>query len=1416
MEFNDILAQYSGHIKIREAKVKKSRKLLDVKVESDRLLSLEQMEAFKIKVDDALSLFTAYKGLTIKVSFSFAAEKEEMLASDESLDVILTAWCENAPAFAPILQKSRLEYEQETLLLKVPSAASELLMHGLNERMLEKCLSENYGLNVNVTITYDDGIKLDMPVVAANELAEIRAKRSRNKQSEQKNNIIFGKLIRKPVMKICDVGEDSGYVTIKGKVISHEERQRKNGGVILSFGVTDNTGSIAVKMFLDKDDENNTLQKLKPAFGGAEELIIYGNYKLDNYTGEMQLSPFSINAQKPVVRMDNAPRKRVELHLHTMFSSMDALLKAEGKTNDAIATAAGWGHKAVAITDHGVVHGFPSAFSASKKAGIKAILGVEGYLIDDCSFGFSPDEIMGGEFVALEIIGNITEQTKQLFKIAACRIKGAEVTAKYECMIQPSIMPTKELIEKYPLDISHFDGALQKNKAIAELADFIGELPVAVSDRKAFGALTENAEQVNVPLSKKHFDTSLMFHYLARDAKNTDLFSALEHYDIETDDSENTAEKRAEWTARLLIRQCAELKDRGIGAVPYMHTAEKAKTKSRGSGAYHIILLAKTAVGLKNMYKLVSYSHLEHFKNVPRIPRSLLMMHREDLIVGSACEAGELFKAVLEKNDEEELSRIASFYDYLEVQPIGNNEFLVRNGTVPDKEGLRALNRHIVELGDKLNKPVVATGDVHFLEPEDSIFRAILMLSKGFEDALQQAPLYFKTTEEMLEEFSYLGAEKAEEIVIDNTNMIADMCQAVPPFLNERGTYAPTFEGADDELRSRALTTANKIYGDPLPEIVGKRLEKELNSIISNGYSSLYLMAQRLVNKSNSDGYLVGSRGSVGSSFVATMAQITEVNPLQAHYVCPKCRHSEFDIPAQVSRCGIDLPDKFCTECGAKYMKLGYEIPFEVFLGFKGDKTPDIDLNFSGEYQPVAHAYVEEMFGEGHAFRAGTISAVKEKTAHGYVKAYGEKISRRFSRVESERLAKGCSGVKRTTGQHPGGIVIVPKEYEIYDFTPVQHPADKSDGNTVTTHFDFHAMDDKLVKLDILGHDDPTMLRMLQDLTGIDPKTIPLNDEETMKIFCSAEPLGISLDELKCTVGTLGIPEFGTSFVRQMLVDTKPTTMEELVRISGLSHGTDVWLGNAQDLVLSGTATLSEVICTRDDIMNYLIGMGCESSMSFKIMESVRKGKGLTPEMEDFMTGNKVPKWFIDSCKKIKYMFPRAHAAAYVMMAFRVAYYKVHHPLEYYATYFTVRADAFDIAEAAGGCDEVLKNIRRLTSKDDMSDKDENTVTVLELVFEMNKRGIELLPLDIYKSRAKQFTIEGNGIRPAFSSIAGVGENAAVSMEAAREGVSEFISIEDFAQRSKANTSTIEVMKEMGVFAGMCETNQLTLIDMMQ
>lgn len=1030
--------------------------------------------------------------------------------------------------------------------------------------------------------------------------------------SGKKPEVLFGAAFEAQNVSIDTLTELSGRVTVEGEFVSKRETETRNTGKrIIQFSITDHTDTIPCKLML----ESKAGKKLFNSLGAGVWLRVRGECVTDEYMRTLVLRPRDILRIEPRLRVDDAPEKRVELHLHTQLSAMDGLVDVK----KAMETAARFGHSALAITDHGVVQAFPAAYEAGKKYGVKAIFGMEGYLVPD-------NEVTG-----------------------------------------------------------------------------------------------------------------------SRDKKPK---------------------------------------------------------------SYHIIFLVKNQQGLENLYRLVSYSHLEHFYRRPRIPRALLDKHSEGLLLGSACEQGEVYQAVLEGKSDAELLEIASRYDFMEIQPRENNAFMLRNGKIGSEGELLEINRKILWLGDALGKPAVATGDVHFLEPQDAKFREVLMTSMEFSDAGQQAPLYFKTTSEMLEEFAYLG-ERAREVVIDNPSRIAQMCEALKPFPDE--TCLPKIPGAEEELAKSSLERARERYGAAPHPVVQARLDKELHALTTYGFSVLYYIAQQLVRRSLEDGYLVGSRGSVGSSFIATMAGITEVNPLPAHYICPKCRFTDFDVIPPKSACGCDLPDRNCPDCGENLDKDGFDIPFEVFLGFKGDKVPDIDLNFSGEYQPTAHKFAEKLFGEGHVFRAGTISAIQDKTAYGHVKKYLEKSGKTAKPAEMDRLTLGCSGVKRTTGQHPGGMVVVPKDMDIHQFTPIQYPADDKSGGIITTHFDFDSLHDRLVKLDILGHDDPTMLRFLQDLTGVDPKTIPIDDPATMSIFSSVDALGLTEKKLGCAVGSMGIPEFGTPFVRKMLQDTLPTTMEELVRISGLSHGTDVWLNNAQDLVLSKTATLSEVICTRDDIMNFLIKQDLEPLSAFRIMENVRKGKGLTPEMEQAMNEKDVPAWFIQSCRKIKYMFPRAHAAAYVMMAFRIAWFKVHQPLAFYCAYFSIRADAFDYFEAGGCVEAIRERIKELDKKaKEITEKEKKLITILEVVAEMKLRGIELLPLSLSKSEADMFSIEDSKLRPSFLTVPQLGVEAAKRLVKARAG-GEYYSIENLVERAKISKTVVERLREAGCLDGLPASDQLTL-----
>ncbi|MCH5279116.1 MAG: PolC-type DNA polymerase III [Christensenellaceae bacterium] len=1393
-EKKKLAAAYSadGTIKLTSAVRCKKTGEIRVNIEARRILLPAEMDAISMNICDELP----QQNVKCIYDFSNVVRELEQGQGDPG-SLLCDLWCELSPQLAPILMRCRIERHGNEFVFFVPVRYHRALAQQ-QVSDFRALISRLYDWHAAIRIVADesmkDGAEEFEPIVKRDwgRAASVAKPKKVQKKSLHKlaqTDIILGKEILKPdVLKMCELDDKSGRITVMGTVLSMEVFvSPKRGTVVLTVFITDKTNTVAVKLFPDEMTKQRTISLLEKARDDGAALMVRGFYRYDNYARDYCLFADDINRYPVERRADTSPDKRVELHLHTQMSAMDATTKL----GEVVALAAKWGHKAIAITDHGVVHSFPDAKKAAKKHNIKVIFGCEGYLLPDC-------ELVPAErsycAVSVTYIGSGVHS--RIFELASVRfLPNGTRLGSFRTAVNPGVPLTPQLKELTGYTEDDIEAAPVLSEAVEGLASFIGDDMVVSHDCEQLGLLHELVGD-SCGLGTNCVSSAMLMQYLRRNLKPDERRLPV----LNAADS-------AEWTADVmteLLTRCGEL---GVDTVPVIDCTASNTERKRTN---HIILLASTQSGLKNLYKLVSYSNLDHFYKTPRIPRSLLNIHREGLILGSACEAGELFRAVIENAPEEKLIEIASWYDFLEIQPIGNNSFLVRDGIAKDDEQLRDYNRRIVELGEKLDKPVVATGDVHFLEPEDSIYRAILMNAMNFKDAINQAPLYFKTTDEMLAEFEYLGRDKAFEVVVENTNKIADMCAQLRPFLDEKQTYAPELPGAADELKGLAMNKAHELYGDELPEIVQKRLDKELNSIIGNGYSSLYMVAQKLVSKSLGDGYLVGSRGSVGSSFVAHLAGITEVNALAAHYRCPNCKYSEFPDVGDDSRCGIDLPKKDCPNCGTPLRREGYEIPFETFLGFKGDKTPDIDLNFSGEYQPVAHKFTEEMFGEGHAFRAGTISGIKDKTAYGYVMHYCEDYEQNLSEAEKNRLASGCVGTRRTTGQHPGGIVIVPEDLEIFDFCPVQHPAEKVDAESITTHFDFHALDDKLVKLDILGHDDPTTLRMLQDITGLDPKQIPLSDEETMSIFKSEAALGISLKELNCDVGSLGIPEFGTNFVRGMLMDTRPTTMEELVRIAGLSHGTDVWLNNAQDLVRDGTATLMEVICTRDDIMNYLIAHGGEPSLSFKTMESVRKGRGLTPEMEDAMHMNSIPQWYIDSCKKIKYMFPRAHAAAYVMMSFRVAYYKVHYPLAFYAVYFTVRADTFDIEKCSGGANAVLANIKAMHAKDSLDTKDEDQLVILEMVYEMNLRGIELLPIDIYKSKATKFTIEGNCIRPPFNAIAGLGNNAADCIEKGAEGGA-FISREDFAKRTKANSSVMEKLERLGCLKELPDSNQVSM-----
>ncbi|WP_297631373.1 PolC-type DNA polymerase III [uncultured Clostridium sp.] len=1250
-----------------------------------------------------------------------------------------------------------------------------------------------------------DGKKEDKPKAKPQE----GYKRENFRREPKDENTILGRGIKDEPITIDEIDETSGYVAIIGEVFKTETIETRTGKTILTFFVTDYTSSITVKCFLKEKEKEEVLENVKKGL----YCKVRGEAIYDTYAREVVIMGRDIVRMKKIERMDGSTEKRVELHLHTNMSTMDGMTPA----SKLVERAAKWGHKAIAITDHGGVQAFPDAQSAAKKNGIKAIYGVEGYLVDD-GVPVALDEKgqnLDDEYVIFDLeTTGFSPKNDKIIEIGAVKIKEGKIIDRFSEFVDPERLIPYKITELTSITDEMVKGAKTIEEILPEFLEFCkGSVLVAHNAGFDTSFIKHNCEKLNLYYEYTVLDTVPLARFLYPELKKVKLNIVAKHLGISLDNHHRAVDD-AKATCDILLVCFKKMKEElEIDSLKKLNEEFLSNIDIKKQPTSHIIILAKTQAGIKNLYKLVSEAHVSNFFRSARTKKSKLQKMRDGLIIGSACEAGEVFKAILSGKSDEEVEKIAEFYDYLEIQPIGNNRFLVEKGNVKDDDELRELNRRIYNLGKKMGKMVVATGDVHFLEPHDDDFRKIIMAGKGFKDADAQPPLYYKTTEEMLKEFSYLGMEEAREVVIVNPNKVAESIEDIKPIPDE--TYPPKIEGAEDEIRDMVLTKVHKIYGDKLPEVIQKRLDKELNSIINNGYAVLYLIAQKLVAKSLKDGYLVGSRGSVGSSFVATMSDITEVNGLPPHYVCPNCKYSHFFLDGSISS-GADLPDENCPKCGTKYIKDGHDIPFETFLGFEGDKEPDIDLNFSGDNQADIHRYTEVLFGKGFVFKAGTIGTVAEKTAYGYVRKYLDEKGIRASSAEIERLTIGCTGIKRTTGQHPGGIMVVPSDNEIYNFTPIQYPADDNSADFITTHFDYHSISGRLLKLDILGHDDPTVLRMLQDITGLDPKTIPLNDEKVISLFTSAKALEIEKEkigsEIFGEVGSYGLPEFGTKFVRQMLIDTQPKAFADLVRISGLSHGTDVWLNNAQYFIKEGYTTLKDCISTRDDIMVYLMYRGLPPKTSFTIMEKVRKGKGLSEEDEVLMKENNVPDWYIESCKRIKYMFPKGHAVAYVMMAVRIAYYKVYYPEAYYSTFFTVRADEFDAELICRGESAVKAKLEELYALgNNVTVKDKGMTTSLELCYEMFKRGMSFTKVDLYKSAANKFLIEEDGVlRPPISALQGVGANAADAIvEARKDG--EFISKEDLRLRAKITKTNIETLSNHGCLEGVPETNQLSL-----
>ena len=1449
------LSQLFQEVEVEKVVASKSRHQIKVHIKGKRLLTFKEIKKMEYQLwkqlfqstNNSVTLIPRYE-----LPESYTPEKLMPIYFDSILDELR----ENSVIDAGIFKNAKIAITETEIKLTVEDnfvikRRVEEIKSKLEEIFIERC-----GFPITIRFEYTKEVKAafeeEKPLLYSmdniNSDASKSASQSSTKTTPQKPvekkedkpavkkeeykrsdwkrkkladdpDIFFGRSFDGELTPISDIIDEIGEVVIQGKILTVEDRELRNEKVLVIFNITDFTDTISGKLFLKAEQAPEVLSELKKgAFVKMKGMALMDRYDRDisisSIVGIKKISDFTVK------RKDNSEKKRVELHAHTLMSDMDAVVDVKTM----IKRAMSWGHKSIAITDHGVVQAFTdAAHTLSKDDDFKVIYGCEAYLVDDLKRIVENEkgQTLTDNFVVFDIettgFGPVNDK---IIEIGAIKVVNGVLTdEKFSTFVNPDIpIPfkieqltgiTDEMVLDYPLiDV-----------ILPQFLDFCKD-SVLVAHNASFdvGFISKKAEQLGISTDFTVIDTVGMARSLLPNLNKfklnlvaKELGISLENHHRAVDDAGATAEIFVKFITMLQEKEIVTLKQ-------LSEFGQFSKETIKKLPSHHAVILAKNDVGRVNLYKLISLSHIDYYQRRPKIPKSLFEENREGLIIGSACEAGELYQAILRNESQEEITRLAKFYDYLEIQPLGNNAFMIRDDKydIENNDDLIAINKKIVALGEEFNKPVVATCDVHFLDPEDEVYRRIIMAGKGFKDADDQAPLYLRTTEEMLKEFTYLGSDKAEEVVITNTNLIADMCEKISPVRPDK--CAPIIEDSDKTLTDICYNKAHSMYGPNLPKIVQARLDKELHSIITNGFAVMYIIAQKLVWKSNEDGYLVGSRGSVGSSFVATMSGITEVNPLPAHYYCTHCFYSDFDsdeVKEYAGRSGCDMPDKNCPVCGEPLSKDGHEIPFETFLGFYGDKEPDIDLNFSGEYQNHAHDYTEIIFGKGQTFRAGTIGTLAEKTAYGYVLKYNEERDIHKRRAEIERIAEGCVGVRRTTGQHPGGIIVLPLGEEIYSFTPVQRPANDMTTKTITTHFDYHSIDHNLLKLDILGHDDPTMIRMLQDLTGIDPvNEIQMDNQKVLSLFDNASALNISPnDPIGLDLGSLGIPEFGTDFVMQMLRDTKPKTFSDLVRISGLSHGTDVWLNNAQYYIANGDCTLSSAICTRDDIMTFLIHTGVEDGLAFKIMESVRKGKGLSPDMEKAMLDANVPAWYIESCKKIKYMFPKAHAAAYVMMAFRIAYFKVYIPLAYYAAYFSIRASAFNYELMCQGREKLEYHMHDYERRsNELTKKEQDTYKDMKIVQEMYARGFEFHKLDIFKAKAHHFQIIDDKLMPSLSTIEGLGDKAADGVvEAALQGP--FLSQDDFKQRAKVSQTVVDSMAAMGLLGDLPISNQMSLMD---
>ena len=1422
MELSGEILDFFKEVQITNLGVFRKSKKLVARATAAKLIPA----ALVVQVEQAL---TAAFSMAVEIKIRFMTDRsfEEMLI--DYWDSLVYTVNSNIALSRGILNNCEWELKKENIEIHLATRGSRILKEHGCDRLMEELISDAFGQHVTIGFTdceIDEEFREKYAEFKENEearaesiaIAEEKAQTSgsgtkgrRKKETDSNDSqvvdIIMGKNFTDSLLKMNEVSQESGKVAIRGDVFNVVFREIRGNRFLCSFDMTDYSSSLTVKFFVQKEDYDLRAEQIQNGL----YVKVRGEAQFDKYTKEVAVMATDIIELEKKLKVDCAEVKRVELHMHSQMSSMDAVTPVD----KLIARAAQWGHKAIAITDHGVAQAFPDACSAGKKHHIKILYGVECYLLDSeppvvyNAVGLPCDYPLDGEFVVFDIeTTGLYAGKDKITEIGAVKLLNSEVVDTFSTFVNPGV-PIPDFITKLTgISDSMVSDAPGIQEALDSFLAFAGDLPV-VAHNASFdtGFIKFNAKVAGKKFDNIIIDTLQMSRNMFPKLGKYKLDIVAKHLGVNLENHHRAVDD-AKATADIFVKCLEILRENDVHTVDCIDKTYCNNFDYKRADSYHGIILVKNLTGLKNLYKIISESHLNYFYKKPRVPRSLLMKYREGLIIGSACEAGELYSAIIKGKTKAEIEKIAGFYDYLEIQPLGNNEFLILNGTVSGQEQLQEINKSIVELGEKLDKPVVATCDVHFMDPRDEVFRRILMAGQGYTDADRQPPLYLRTTDEMLAEFAYLGEKKAYEVVVENTNLIADMTEDVIPI--PLGTYPPKIEGAEQEIEEIAYRKAHEIYGDPLPEIVKKRLERELTSIIKNGFAVMYIVAQKLVAKSNEDGYIVGSRGSVGSSFAATMTGITEVNPLPPHYICKNCRHSEFITDGSVGS-GFDLPEKDCPVCGMPLKGDGHDIPFETFLGFDGDKAPDIDLNFSGEYQAQAHKYTEVLFGTGNVFKAGTIASVAEKTAYGFVKKYLDDKEIPATNAEINRLVAGCTGIKRTTGQHPGGIIVIPNGYEVEDFSPIQRPADDVNSDIITTHFDFHSLHDTILKLDILGHDDPTMIKYLEDLTGINVQDVPVNDKKVMELFLSTEPLGISPKDINSEVGTFAMPEFGTKFVRQMLLDTRPKTFSDLLQISGLSHGTNVWLSNAQDLVKDGTCTISEVIGTRDNIMVYLMYRGLAPKSAFKIMEDVRKGRGLKPEYEEEMKAHSIPEWYIESCKKIKYMFPKAHAAAYVLTAMRIGWFKVYHPMAFYATYFTVRADEFDAELMARGKERVRSKIAELEKLGNaITAKDKNILTILEVVNEMYSRGFSFLPIHIYKSDAVRFQVTDGGIRPPLNSLPGLGTTAANAIVAARSE-DEFVSVEDLRSRAKVSKTVIEILQQNGCLDGIPESSQMSL-----